>query len=198
MSGLEIVGGITAAITLVDTTLELRRRYIAASEVPQAFEEVMNRLPLVKQTLLQAKENAGNGNITPEDAQAAMKAVTSCREKTMKLEQIFIEVAPVEEGASVRARWNQVRKTMKHSDKVEYLAKGIFQDLQTLAQRWSMDAVTRQDLKDAMNRLESIEPSMEDTSNSVYGSGGIFHNHGSGKMYPIAGSNHTITFGKHD
>ncbi|CAG9998190.1 unnamed protein product [Clonostachys byssicola] len=178
----DVFGLLGTTITSFDIILTLRQRYMEAKEVPGAFPEVLQRMEIARRTLQKVQDKASNG-IPSDDDGVTLQLVQACKEKTDKLEVIFDKAAPVE-GASPIKKYRRILEHMKNSEKVEDLAKSIFRDLQILTQRWSMDAVTQSELKEALEKLEQVEPSIRDSASTVYGSGVILHNYSTVRPVP--------------
>ncbi|KAF4998978.1 hypothetical protein FGRMN_2777 [Fusarium graminum] len=128
MSGIEVVGLITATITIVETISKIYNGLKDAEGLPKAFQEVSGGLPLV-QTVLEAIEE----QIRPDDnstaIQAMVEVVTRCKIRTEDLERIFKAVMS-SEGMSRFERYRKVVRQLGKEKKVEILAKQLLEDLQ--------------------------------------------------------------------
>ncbi|KAL3955848.1 hypothetical protein ACCO45_009867 [Purpureocillium lilacinum] len=93
MSGIEVVGLISAIISLVGAVENIYSGFRDARNLPRAFREVAEKLPLVRETLRIAEQQIKS--TSDEEACEAIKTVVeNCKVKAERLKEIFTTVAP--------------------------------------------------------------------------------------------------------
>jgi len=216
---LAVAGGISAVLGTVDI---IKKCYDAAKDktgLPEAFREVKASLPIVKTILNSAHKYVNSKDMNKETCEAIEPLIAGCKEKADKLKGIFEKVMPEEETSRLE-RYINAAKIMGKGGKVEALMKGLMENLNLLASCHGMEAATAshiEQLKDAIDNLSNIEPSIPDvefetpssminhnsgsgpmtnhqTNNSVQGSQKNQSNSGTGKTYQAE----TQNFGKDD
>lgn len=130
MSGVEILGIISGAITLIDATGKLYRAIKDTSEIPKSLRDIAGRLPLIQDTLQQLWATVAEDN-KQLDEYAFVNAVEACSAKASELNKIFESVI-LEKGASPADRGRRVVNTLTQSDQAQHLFDGIMVDLHLL------------------------------------------------------------------
>ncbi|RYP42862.1 hypothetical protein DL768_010175 [Monosporascus sp. mg162] len=131
MSGAEVIGLISGIIAIVNATIKVHDAAANASGLPEAFNDVATRLPLVRNTL---QIICGHLNTTSPDEESCkvMKPVLErCEDRARRLEQIFEKVVPQADASRMERYWRTAR-TLGKGDTVESLMKGILDDVQLL------------------------------------------------------------------
>jgi hypothetical protein len=197
-SGLEVVGGVSGTITLIDAairvvqkTTDFREGYQEADGSPKAFHEVLQRLPLVIDTLQQIKNDNRLQHNSAETNVAIQRVVKGCEGKAEELHVIFKDLAFCP-GASRVEKYRQMISTLGKSKKVELLAGSMMQDLDVLVKTWFVGITTRQAVEKAMDDLAKVPSSTEQRSKYTV------ENKGSGPVVNNVGDYHTNhnNFGK--
>ncbi|KAH8591315.1 hypothetical protein B0O99DRAFT_663707 [Bisporella sp. PMI_857] len=213
MSGSEgglVIGWISGTIAIIDAITKVYDATQDAEGLPQAFREVTQRLPLVRDTLQATEGHMKRYNLGDESCIAMKPVVEGCKDKAVRLETIFQKVIPQADTSRLDRYYKAVR-TLGKGNRVEALMKGMLEDVQLLAGNHAIKAATEaqiEQLAKAIEELSGISPSLpehisEDSSPAItnYGSGpqnihsGLGdqnNNTGSGKQY-IA---QTQNFGK--
>ncbi|PNP80378.1 hypothetical protein FNYG_05977 [Fusarium nygamai] len=188
MSGIEVVGLVSAIVGIVEAIGKVSKTLRDAKDIPRAFNEVAERLPLVRDTLQSVESHISHA--TEDGVYEAMKKVLeNCREKAEQLQEIFRAVAPSERISRIKRYSLAVRRLGKGS-LVEILAKGMMEDAHALVLAHSAQAATESqvmELSEAIRELSTIEASLPDESAASqmhYGSGDNI----AGSKY---GGNHT-------
>lgn len=191
MSGIEVIGLVSAIITLLDAVATVSSAIKDANGLPRAFREVDGRLPLVKD-ILESVEG-----VDPNESSWSViePTVKNCHEKADYLKKIFDAVKKTSEAPLPRRYYNAVKKLGK-GKQVETLMRGILEDVQLLAGRHSFNTATKvqvKELADAIEVLSKLPSSVPDryfedsthrnVQNIESGGKGVFNN--------IVGENNT-------
>lgn len=131
MSGLEIfgliasLGGITGAI--IETYGAIRNLH----GLPEAFNEVNSRLPLVQSTLDSIKSQVDR--LTPPDEEAAVASLLgNCIKKAEELLRIFEKISRKSEGRFAASVYTSIVTKLGKKHRVETLMRDILKDLNVL------------------------------------------------------------------
>jgi hypothetical protein len=173
MSGLEVLGAISACITLVDFSKKLLDAAGDAHGLPEAFRVVQNLLPLISRTLQNAKDRSQAAS--EDDLIAVESALGSCRRDAQSLKNTLEKVMTSEKDGHL-TRYKKHMRSVGKGHKVETLARQIFEQLQLLqANHVFSNVATRNDLQAAITQLQETAPSVddEDGKNISTGSGPI-------------------------
>ncbi|KAJ8122476.1 hypothetical protein ONZ43_g1342 [Nemania bipapillata] len=192
MTGLEaptIIGLVTGTINIVSA---LKTTYDAANNtqgLPQAFNEVAERLPLVRDTL-QVTEDRLRALSPDEPTSSAIRTtVKEAHEKARKLEIIFQKCLP-HEDASRLSRYVAALRILGKGNKVEVLMRGLLENVQDLANNQAIRAATAEQvsaLARAVEAVGALEPSVSDDLIDLPSNAVRNHHSGSGDIYSAAG-----------
>jgi hypothetical protein len=216
MSGAEavaVLGVISSIIAIIDGTKQV---YDAASNVsglPEAFSEVANRIPIVRNILDLAKGYIGDEHVDEQcqSCSVVKPVVDACEMKAQRLDEIFKKVVP-RDGASRKERYIAAVKTWGKGNQVEILMKGMLEDVQLLANHHGMDTAIQSQLEQVAKAISDLsafplsvpDHLLQDTtfSNTQYGTGLTQTNYNSkGDQYNISGGKmnkytaHSMSFG---
>jgi hypothetical protein len=198
MSGLEVVGAISACITLVDFSKKLLDAAGDAHGFPEAFRVVQNLLPLIARTLQNARDRSTAAS--EDDLIAVESALRSCKRDAQSLKDVLEEVMTSEKDGRLTRYKKHVRSAGK-GHKVEALARQIFEQLQLLqANHVFANVATKRDLQAAATKLKETTPSLDEEDGCYIsnGSGPInvardhakqTNNNFSGKFKPLGDMN---------
>ncbi|KAF5586011.1 Het-eN [Fusarium subglutinans] len=175
MSGIEVIGLVSAILTILETIGQLSDAIKNAKDLPPAFREVADKLPIVREILQSVEKHLSTSadQRTDEAIQAVLK---HCREKAKKLEKLFKAVDPSEDTSSFR-RYALMVRSLGKGHRVEVLSKGMMEDVKLLVQNHTAQAATEEQvakLTEAIEEISSMEPSLaeeEAVSQTHYGSG---------------------------
>ncbi len=93
MSGIEVVGLISAVISIVGAVENIYSGIRDARNLPRAFREVAEKLPLVRETLRIAEQQIKS--TSDEEACEAIKTVVeNCKVKAERLKEILLPLPP--------------------------------------------------------------------------------------------------------
>ncbi|KAF5686936.1 ankyrin protein [Fusarium circinatum] len=175
MSGIEVIGLVSAILTILETIGQLSDAIKNAKDLPPAFREVADKLPIVREILQSVEKHLSTSAYqgTDEAIQAVLK---HCREKAEKLEKLFKAVDPSEDTSSFR-RYALMVRSLGKGHRVEVLSKGMMEDVKLLVQSHTAQAATEAQvakLTEAIEEISNVEPSLteeETISQTHYGSG---------------------------
>lgn len=201
MSGVEIVGLISAAIEGVKICREIYKTIKDTKDLPEAFHEVNKQLPLAQNTLEAAQQAAqeaattGNSNLAKE-AESMRATISACSKKVEELKKIFRKARDLrEDGHPFRKGYRAVVEKMGGTNhRVEELMRGILDSVLSLGANQVFRLATRDQvdkIKQALDALDAVEPSIEEnkhaTGNSFthMGSGNINNQFGDGDMFNV-------------
>lgn len=188
MSGAEVLGIISAVISIVDATFKLYRAAKDEAGLPPNFKTVATKFPLISKLLEDAgrfvEDGADEGLFL-----TLMPIVTDCNQKATLLQQLFEKVIAAE-GDSRFERYVKAARTIGKGGRVETLMKAILEDLQLLTMKFPR-AVSRREQENLTGAIEEagkLEPSLPDGFENAstfanYGSGAQNVNAGAGSLY---------------
>ncbi|KAF4495762.1 hypothetical protein FAGAP_8092 [Fusarium agapanthi] len=175
MSGIEVIGLVSAILTILETIGNLSDAIKNAKDLPPAFREVADKLPIVREILQSVERHLSTS--ADQGTDEAIKAVLKhCREKAEKLEKLFKAVDPSEDTSSFR-RYVLMVRSLGKGHRVEVLSKGMMEDVKLLVQNHTAQAATEAQvakLTEAIEEISNLEPSLteeEAVSQTHYGSG---------------------------
>ncbi|KAJ6789339.1 hypothetical protein PWT90_08994 [Aphanocladium album] len=188
MSGAEVLGIVSAVISIVDATIKLYNAAKDEAGLPPNFKAVATKLPLISKLLEDAEtyiENRMDVDLTP----SFVPVLTDCSEKSTQLQQLFEQVVPAESDSRLQ-RYVKAARTIGKGGRVETLIKAILENLQLLTTEFPQ-AVSRrgqEKLTVAIDEVSKMEPSLPDGFEDIpsfahYGSGAQNVNYGVGSQY---------------
>lgn len=205
MSGLEVLGGISATIAIIDAALKI---YHAIGHSPKISEEVAQRLPLIRDTLRSVQAGVQRARASPlEDANAGVSAdarsavmlvVESCRGKAERLTAILLEVA-AQADASPMERVRTAARRLSREKQMQELGKGMLEDVQLLAANYVVQPVKDGDKAEAERRTCEIVEATQALSKarvlepSLLGGSGLPGGSGARHMFTYTGTGDQIT-----
>lgn len=166
MSGAEVLGIISAVITIIDTIKQLYDGAHAhdSTGLPEAFREVAARLPLVRK-ILESVDNHLRGNKTDDSCGEVKTVLEQARNKVLALKTLFDKVIPLDEDPCVD-RYVKLVRTLGKGNRVETLMLGLMTDVQLLVGKYGLDNANSQQieqLRKAIEELSNMEPSIADS-----------------------------------
>lgn len=180
MSGVEIIGLISAAIEGVKICRQIYKTIKDTKDLPEAFHEVNKQLPLAQNTLEGAKRvaedaiAAGNGssNNLANVGESMLATISSCAKKVAELKGIFRKARDLrEDGHPFRKGYRAVVEKMGGTNhRVEELMRGILDSILSLSANQVFRLATS-DQVDKINQgikaLEAVEPSVEGNKHAM-------------------------------
>lgn len=188
MSGAEVLGIISAVISIIDATIKV---YYAAKDeagLPPNFKTVSTKLPLVLK-LLEDAERYVNDKADDIIVATFTPILTDCKEKAAQLQQLFKKVIPTDDDSRID-RYFKAARTIRKGNCVETLMKGILDNLQLLTSKFPEATTARgqTSLTKAIKEVKKLDPSLPDRfkdapSFAHYNSGAQNVNTGPGSQY---------------
>lgn len=203
MSGIEILGFISAIIGIIDGASKLWTAIGNTSHLPEAFHEVVRHLPLVRDTLQTIEQRLEQRNFDQNTYMSIKPTLTSCADRAERLRNILQEVIAQPDASRIQ-RYRLAVRRLGQESKVEELAKGMMEDVQLLAANQTIKAVGGDkidELVTAIHVLSKLPPSVPTGPTFTHsGTGDQINNTGSGTMNLNKGNGqqyiaHSITFG---
>ncbi|PQE04790.1 hypothetical protein CJF30_00004576 [Rutstroemia sp. NJR-2017a BBW] len=134
MSGAEailVLGVISSIIAIIDGTKKFYDATTNKQGLPEAFREVADRLPIVRNILSSAKEHIDQGEVGEDSCSGVKHVVQSCE-----------KLIPAD-GTSDLKRYYKAVKGLGKGNEVESLMKGMLEDVQLLACEHGMKTATK-------------------------------------------------------
>lgn len=189
---------ISGTIDILENVTQVYDTVKDAEDLPSAFHEVGQRLPLVQRALRTAEEHMVRVNISKDSYREMKLPAEECKTKAKRLEDIFKKVASPGKAST----YENYRKAVRQGGKgylIEVLMKELMQEVCLLAENGAIKTAMEAQVKELLNavaELETIAPSVPDEEPSTnfihYGSGhqliltgegSQFNNTGSGTQY---------------
>jgi hypothetical protein len=169
MSGVEVLGGISARITLVDFSKQLLDAARDANGLPEAFRVVRDQLPLIARTLRNAQDRSQAA--VEDDLVAVGPGLKSCELQAQRLKEILQKVMVADTDGRLE-RYKKYVKTVGKGHRVETIAQHIFEQLQLLQTNHVFSNVaTKDDLQAAVAKLEEATPSLDEEDGTYISNG---------------------------
>ncbi|KAH8683239.1 SesA protein [Tricladium varicosporioides] len=207
MSGIEVIGMIAAVIGIIDGASKLYDSISNSRKLPEAFREVAQRLPLVRDTLQTTEGRLHLQKFDGDkDTYAAIKpTIESCKDRAERLRNILQEVVGQPDDSRL-ARYRLAVRRLGKESKVEELMRGMLEDVQLLGANQAVKGVGEDkvnEITSAIQALAKVPSSVSDGGGSVFnyqGTGDQINNTGSGTQNINKGKGqqyigHTISFG---
>lgn len=205
MSGLEVLGGISAVLAIIDGSIKVWECARKDLKLSTTFETVANRLPILRDALQTCEKHLEpvKTSLPADAAQGLVKTLDSFKSNAEKLRIIFKETIPGED-AQWFERYGKVARRLGKGSKVEELMKAITEDAQNLVNYYAVKSVSPQlytkleEIAEEMASLPSSLPVDEADTQTFHNYGGtqnvstgsstqhIYNNHGSGTMNNFA------------
>lgn len=153
---------------LIEVTNAIAKAYDSIkdlSSLPEAFQEVNKCLPLVGQTLQDAKDPAQGLQSADDDTMALESILYNCKDKAGKLREIFQRINEMPDGQYDSFLYREII-IRQDRQRVETLMDGILGDLGALIEHNVFPAETQSQVKllaQARKELAEVSPSLADT-----------------------------------
>ena len=198
MSGLEVIGGISAVVAIIDSCVKVYGSGQKDLRLPEALNVVARQLPILSDTLLTCKHHleSRKSSIPPDVCNALEKTLASCKEKAGRLQTIF-ETVITQEGDGWKTRYRKILNRFGKGNAVEELMKVITEDVQHVvhndAVRSAQPEQTQQ-LNSILEELQSLKPSVVDEDGSFIRTQN--NNTGHGQQFNIENMSGNVNWGK--
>ncbi|KAI7973072.1 hypothetical protein EIK77_004349 [Talaromyces pinophilus] len=178
MSGLEVIGGISAVIGILDASIKICNSARNDKKLPETFETIGRRLPIILETLQTCKDHLEpiKDSIPADVCEALEKILDACDEKAGKLREIFEKVIPGEQDTWEK-RYLKIIRRFGKGNKVEELMISITQDVQLIVNNHAVKSVKPEqsaELENIIKEMKSVKSSIPEEENSgmAFNSGG--------------------------
>lgn len=186
MTGLEVIGGISAVITIIEASVKIWDNAQKDIKLPETFKVVAHRLPLLLATLQICHDQLDpvKDTLPPDIVESFQGVVKNSKAQARLLRDIFEETIPGEDAKRLD-RYRAAIKSVGKGKRVEQILQLISEDTRVLANYHSV-RVAQPDLVPGMERLikelQNAEPSVEEEASSS----SIFQNYNYGGQQNIS------------
>ncbi|KAK2595214.1 hypothetical protein QQS21_007067 [Conoideocrella luteorostrata] len=200
---MDIFSAIASTIAAVQTISSTCKAIQHFRDLPKEFKEVSRTLPLTEDTLSLARDQL-QGTVLDDSSKIALEPIIrGCEERAKKLQAIFLKVQngmkDTKDGSVLELYRNSLLRLGK-THRVETLMQGILRGLDALAtnQLFRLAAQSHMaQLKEAINRLSTMEPSIPDSdfdsSSTIFNQS--IHSNGAGYQIHNSGHDHKTNIG---
>lgn len=164
MSGLEVIGGISAVIAIIDGSVKVWNSARKDVKFSKTFVSVADQLPVLQDTLqtYQDRLDPINATLPVDTRQALLGMIKGCEDKAEKLHTIFKETI-TDGNDDWYERYRKVARRLGKGSKVEELMMLITKDVQNLVNHYVVKS-TGPDLSAKLDEIiaemRSVEPSL--------------------------------------
>ncbi|KAJ6099708.1 TPR repeat protein [Penicillium canescens] len=198
MSVLEVIGGVSAIISILDSSIKIYDSARNDIKLSTTFEVIRRRLPVLLHTLETFKDHLNlRKDAMPNDVcEALEKTLDACDAKASNLRGIFEKIIPGESDGWEK-RYLKVLRRLGKGNKVEELMRSITEDVQLIVNHNAVQSANSQqnlELDNIIKEMSSVDSSAPDEENSgmtFMNSGGGQHNYvhrGHGAYHVNSGS----------
>jgi N-terminal domain on NACHT_NTPase and P-loop NTPases len=178
MSGLDVIGGISAIIGIIDASIKIYDSAQKDLKLSETFKAVGRRLPIILDTLQTCKNHLEpiKDTIPTDVCEALEKVLEVCDEKAGRLRQIFEKVIPGEHEVW-KKRYLKIVRRLGKGNKVEELMASITEDVQLVVNHHAVQSAQPEqnaELKKIIKEMKSVKPSVpeEESCAMSFESGG--------------------------
>lgn len=157
MSGIEVLsvlGIISNILQIIDFSVDVYERAKNFSQdvndIPKAFRNTGEVLPLVKSALQQTQARITEGEVDAETCQALRKVLDGCEATVAKLKDIFHNVLPAKDASKGTRGWKAV-SSVGQDKKFEALDKDLMRFVEVLTLYHSSRGLSTAQLTLALN-----------------------------------------------
>lgn len=181
MSGLEVIGGISAVISILEACVSLYKNARKDLRLPKTFKVIIQRLPIICDTLQTCKTNLEPQiHAFSDDVwQSLEDLLGACEDKARDVRTIFEKVM-IGEKTSWEDRYKKVVQRLGKGHKVEDLMAALTADVQHLVNHNLVCSVRSGSSLQSQNaQLDHILHEFHTLQTSLSGNAGssnVFHN----------------------
>ncbi|OQE94229.1 hypothetical protein PENNAL_c0004G02119, partial [Penicillium nalgiovense] len=163
MAGLKVISGISAIITLLDASIKFYDSTRNDIKLPETFESVRHRLPVILHILQTCQNNLepGKDSMPSDVCDAYEKILDACNEKAQKLREIF-EMVILGEKDTWEKRYAKAIRRLGKGSKVEELMATLTQDVQLVVNHHAVNSATPEqnvEIEDILKEMKSVKSS---------------------------------------
>ncbi|KAJ5161709.1 hypothetical protein N7492_007101 [Penicillium capsulatum] len=217
MSGLEVIGGISAVISILDASIKAYDSARNDIKLSETFDIVRRRLPVILDTLKTCKSHmeSKKESIPKDVCEALEKTVDDCDTKATNLRGIFERIIPGPRDTWTK-RYLKVLRRLGKGNKVEELMLRLTEDVQLIVNHDAIRSANQPqkvELEAIIDEMKSVTSSVPDeessamnsssaggpqTTNVNNGTGKQYNNSGNGKQYNAETQNFVISKQRED
>lgn len=205
MSGLEVVGAISAILGILDISYKTWQSVEKDSKLPETFKVVARKLPILHDTLKTCEDKLRpiENSIDAATRKAFKETLEHTEEQAEQLQSIFKKTLS-ESSDSAFEQYKKLVKRLGKGKKVEELMKSMSEDVKQV-----VDYVASKCAQPEMSKtLDTLVTELQDLPSSIpedplpgysfnnYGGGKQQNNTGSGQILDVKDGNHTFNFGQ--
>jgi hypothetical protein len=170
MSGLEVIGGISAIIGIIDASIKIYDSARKDVRLSETFQTVGRRLPVILDTLrtCQTQLEPIKASMSADVCEALEHILEGCDEKARNLREICEKVIPGERDAWEK-RYLKVIKRLGKGSKVEELMLSITEDVQLVVNHHAVKSAKPEqniELSKIIEEMKAVESSVHEESGS--------------------------------
>ncbi|KAI8659825.1 hypothetical protein NCS56_01200500 [Fusarium sp. Ph1] len=192
MSGMEVISLISAIIGIINGTSKLVKTIKDSRGLPDGFNAVSERLPLIRAVLQAAERRIKESTEGQGDFGAVQALLESCQDQALRLKSIMQDVT-IQPGATFADRSLLAVRRLAKEGKMEQLMKRLLENVQLLAAIQTIKPPTDGKVPGAIQALADPAPSIYKASAVAhYGIGHQFSNMGGGQQHVNMGKGQQI------
>ena len=178
MSGVDVIGGISAVIAIIQASIGLYNGARKDLKLSEAFEATGRQLPIILDTLRTCENHLEpiKGSLPIDACEALEKTLNACEDKAEMLKKIFEKVIPGENDGW-NSRYLKILKRLGKGNKVEELMISITEAVKLVVnfqgdKSATLEQITK--LEDIIKEMKSVKSSVpeEESSGMNFNSGG--------------------------
>lgn len=171
MSGLEVIGGISAVISILSASNAVYNSARDGKGLPELFQATGRRLPILVDTLQTCKNHLESikDSMPADVCEALEKILDACDEKCRKLREIFEKVIPGEKETWEK-RYLKVVRRLGKGNEVQKLMLSITQDVQLIVNNYAVKSAQPEqtvELENIVKEMKSVKSSLPEEESSA-------------------------------
>ncbi|KAJ4323641.1 hypothetical protein N0V84_004249 [Fusarium piperis] len=183
MSGIEVISLISAIIGIIDGTSKLLKTIRDSRDLPDGFNAVSQRLPLIRAILQATERRVSESHEGQGDLGAIQTLLESCQDQALRLKSILQGVT-TQPGATFADRSLLAVRRLAKENKMDQLMKSLLENVQLLAAIQTIKPITDIKIRSPMQDVPSpIVLMSKNPAVAHYGIGHQFSNMGSGQQH---------------
>ncbi|KAL2677177.1 hypothetical protein Neosp_010945 [[Neocosmospora] mangrovei] len=192
MSGMEVISLISAIIGIIDGTSKIVKTIKDSRDLPDGFNTVSKRLPLIRTVLQAAERRIEESTEGQGEFEAVRVVLESCQDQALRLKSIMQEVT-IQPGATFADRSLLAVRRLSKESRMEQLMKRLLENVQLLAVIQTIKPPTDAEVPGAVQAMTDPAPSIYKASAVAhYGIGHQFSNIGSGQQHVNMGKGQQV------
>ena len=170
MSGLEIIGGISAIINIIDTSIKIYDSARKDVRLSKTFQTIGRRLPIILDTLrtCQTQLKSIKASISANIYKVLKHILEDYNKKARNLKEIFEKIIPDKRDAWEK-RYLKVIKRLRKESKIKKLILSITKNIQLVVNHYIVkSAKPKKNIKlsKIIEEINAVESSIHEKSDS--------------------------------